>query len=113
MTRLMIVASMVALAVISGCNSKSAHNSARYNFDGGRYLIEVETDGPTDTVVNSQFADHGKGKELVEINWGESMELRIEEGKLTVNGKDRGTLAKGDRIKINSAGKVLVNSTER
>lgn len=115
MSRLMIVASAMALAMLSGCGSKPTPVSAQYNFDSGRYLVEVETDGPTSSAVNSHFTDNGNGKveELVEITWGNSMKLRIENGKLTVNGKDLGTLTKGDRIKINSAGKLLVNGAER
>jgi hypothetical protein len=107
----------LAAALLAGCGSQSkpVPMSAHYNFDSGRYRIEVVTEGPTGSSINSHFTDDGRGTvdELVEITHGDSLKLRIENGKLTVNGKDRGALAKGDRIKVDAAGRVLVNDVER
>src|SRR5262245_54561908 len=117
MCRYSFVVAFLAAALLAGCSSKlkPVLSSASYNFESGRYLITVETEGPTGSSVKTHFADDGKGKveELVEITWGDSRELRIENGKLTINGKDRGTLTKGDRIRIDASGRVLVNGAER
>ena len=82
---------------------------------GGRYYVEVETPAPGIASFNNPLTDDGKGKaeEPFEFTSGSSGKVRIEGGKLTVDGKDRGTVASGDRIKVTTRGKVLVNDTER
>jgi hypothetical protein len=86
-----------------------------FNVYGGRYSVEVEVTAPGIASFNNPLTDDGKGKveEPFEFTSGPSGKLRIEDGKLTVNGKDRGTLASGDRITVTARGKVLVNDTER
>jgi hypothetical protein len=104
-----------AVVILTGCRGNPAPVTAQYNFHDGRYLVEVETVGQGVSSQSSHFTEDGQGNvtEEVEIRWGDSKGLRIENGKLTVNGQDRGTLAKGDRIKVDASGKVLVNGVER
>ncbi|HVK15930.1 MAG TPA: hypothetical protein VM533_03215 [Fimbriiglobus sp.] len=63
------------------------------------------------------FRSAGEGKgvtgEVCDFAWGGSRRLRIEDGKLTVEGADRGTLQPGDRITITADGQVLVNGSSR
>jgi hypothetical protein len=44
---------------------------------------------------------------------GTEQRVRINNGAITVNGVDYGTIKKGDRIKRTVDGKILVNETER
>jgi hypothetical protein len=52
-------------------------------------------------------------KELYDFSWGDTHQLRIEDGKMTVDGTERGLLQPGDRIKITATGAILVNGTRR
>jgi hypothetical protein len=52
-------------------------------------------------------------KELYDFSWGGTHQLRIEDGKLTVDGTEQGMLQPGDRITITAAGDVLVNGSKR
>ena len=117
MARHSIALFLLVLAVLSGCDSKPTPVpvSGKSIFNTGRYTMEVETEGAVGSSVNFHFTDDGKGNidELVELSWGDSIKLRIVNGKLTVNGVDRGTLSKGDRIKVDSKGTILVNGAER
>jgi hypothetical protein len=117
MARHSIALFLFVLAVLSGCDSKLTPVPVKgwSSFHTGRYTMEVETEGLVGSSVNFHFTDDGKGNidELVELSWGDSIKLRIVNGKLTINGVDRGTLSKEDRIKVDSTGKVLVNGAER
>ena len=109
-------ATVLVVALSVGCSSKPNAGPQIIAFETEQYSFEVESRGPGEPIVNSRYPygdPDGKPKELITISWGDEQKLRIEIGKLTVNGKDRGMLAKGDRIKLEASGRVLVNGTER
>jgi hypothetical protein len=111
-----LAATIFSLALLVGCNSKPKAVPKIVALETEQYSFEVESRGPGEPIVSSRSphgAPDGKLQELVEISWGDEQKLRIEIGKLTVNAKDRGTLAKGDRIKLEVSGRVLVNGIER
>lgn len=111
-----LAATFLALALSVGCNSQSKAVPKIVAFATEQYSFEVESRGPGEPIVSSRSphgAPDGQLKELIEISWGDEQKLRIEIGKLTVNGKDRGMLSQGDRIKLEVSGRVLVNGTER
>jgi len=87
---------------------------AKHDLNGGRYVIECEDTGGGSS-LSFRSASDGKGVtgEVYDFAWGGSRRLRIEDGKLTVDGADRGTLQPGDRITITVDGQVLVNGSNR
>jgi len=112
-----LAATSLALSLLIGCNSKPKAVPKIVAFETEQYTFEVESRGPGEPIVSSRSphgAPDGPLKELIEISWGDGQKLRIEIGKLTVNGKDRGMLSKGDRIKLEGAcQKSCVRGRER
>lgn len=105
----------VSLALfVAGCGQPSPTSFARYELDGGRYLIEIDNTGSGSTL---NFHSRGEGTtvtdEKYDLTWDNSRRLQIVNGALTIDGIERGTLQHGDRIHINSSGEVLVNGTTR
>ena len=87
-------------------------NWARYDI-GGMYHFEIERVGNFDTSVKFEFKSEGaEQREFVEIV-SDGKTIRIENGKLSVNGKDAGRVQKKDRIMIKRDGAVLVNGKKR
>jgi hypothetical protein len=88
--------------------------STRHVVDGGRYIIELQgASGGSEMKIYS----HSKGKAVTEerheLTWGPNGSLKIDNGRLTLNGKPHGALEPGDKIYIRSDGSVLVNGAER
>lgn len=115
MIRHVLVYSVVCV-LLAGCGGGSppSRSYANYDLAGGRYFIDCE-----DTGVGSslKFKSTSEGtavtKELYEFSWGGTHQLRIEDGKLTVDGTERGMLEPGDRITIKASGQLLVNGSKR
>jgi hypothetical protein len=109
MGRRTLASCLFALLLIAGCRPGATNTSTGVYADG-RYTIEVEGNHS----INSHTTDDGAGnvEELVELTCGATA-MKIVNGKLTVNGADRGTLQPKDRIRVTSDGKVYVNGVER
>ena len=111
-----VLACFVFCVLFAGCGvgSPSAGTYAKYDLAGGRYFLDCEDTGGGSSL---KFASTSEGmvvtKELYVFSWGDTHQLRIEDGKLTVDGADRGTLQPGDRITIRASGELLVNGSQR
>jgi hypothetical protein len=75
------------------------------------YLIEYEYDPATQHVHQSN--PDRDGKEYVGVIVQGHYSVIIDGGELTVNREPRGTVRKGDRIKVTLGRRVWVNGTER
>lgn len=115
MIRQLLIYSVVCL-LCAGCGggSSSAPSYAKFDLAGGRYFIDCEDTGDGSS-LNFESTSEGMvvTKELYEFTWGGTHQLRIEDGRLTVDGNERGTLEPGDRITIKASGDLLVNGTQR
>jgi hypothetical protein len=111
-----VVAYSVICLLFVGCGrvSPPPHAFAKHELNGGRYFIDCEdTGGGSSLSFSSTSEGQVVKKELYDFSWGGTNQLRIEDGKLTVDGTERGTLQRGDRITITAAGDVLVNGSKR
>lgn len=110
------LAFFIVCVLFAGCDvgSPPARTYARHDLAGGRYFLDCEDTGGGSSL---KFTSTSDGmvvtKELYEFSWGDTHRLRIEDGKLTVDGADRGSLAPGDRITITASGDLLVNGSLR
>ena len=73
---------------------------------GVTILLPVEKKSPTEVMTSAS----GDGKFSYSSS---SVNVSIDGGKLTVDGKDYGTSAAGDKVDLRNKGKVLVNGAER
>lgn len=100
--------------LLSSCDPSPHQSFAKYDLGGGRYYIEIED---TQGGVSLKFHSKSEGEvvtgERYDLSWGKSHQLRIDDGKLTVNGVDSGTLQPGDRIVAKVNGDILVNGAKR
>jgi hypothetical protein len=108
-----IVSVMVLLS--SGCGGKSTTartQSSTHSLAG--YVFSFEYPEGTTVQTEGHRNDDGKGTldEDITTTCGEQV-LKIVNGKLTLNGEDRGTVKQGDVIKLRSDGKVWVNQEPR
>lgn len=79
----------------------------------GKYVIEIETVGSTGfktSVFSSQSGD--EVTQRAEYEW-EGNSLKLDNGKLTFNGQDCGTLEDKDQIQVDAKGKLTVNGKPR
>jgi len=103
---------LVVCALLIGCGGGSAPSPsyAKYDLADGRYYIDCQDTGPGSSLkFNSTSEGTVVTNELYEFSWGGTHQLRIEDGRLSVDGTERGTLQPGARITITAAGDVLVN----
>jgi hypothetical protein len=84
---------------------------------GYTFLLERSGDGPSAVEGHRNSTREADGKET---NLDEDITIicgaataRIVNGKLTAGDKDRGTVKPGDKITLNSSGKLSVNEMER
>ena len=115
MIRHVLLYSVVCVLFVGcGWGSPPPHSYAKYDLAGGRYFIDCEDTGGGSSL---SFQSTSEGtvitNELYEFSWGDAHQLRIEDGKLTVDGMDRGMLQPGDRITIKASGQLLVNGSMR
>lgn len=99
----------------TGCGQSTPPPSyAKYDLGGGRYFVEIEN---TEGGASLKFNSHGEGavvtEESYDFSWGKSHHLRIDNGKLTIDGADGGLLQPGDKIVVNLLGETFVNGTKR
>ena len=115
----LVVACCVLCFLFVGCGRVSPppqrpRTFAKHDLDGGRYFIECEDTGSGSSL---SFRTTSEGMnvtgETYDFSWGDTRRLRIEEGRLTVDGAERGQLEPGDRITITAAGEILVNGSKR
>jgi hypothetical protein len=96
-----------------GCQP-AATPFAKYDLGDGRYNVEIEDTGGNSSM---NFESHSEGTDVIaerfNVSWGAAQQLVIENGKLSMNGEDRGTLEPGDQIVINKAGELRVNGQQR
>jgi hypothetical protein len=105
----------VLLLLLSGCGGKSTTpqtQSSTHNFAG--YVFSFEHPEGTTVKTEGHRSNDEKGTvdEDITATCGGQV-LKIVNGKLTLNGEDRGTVKQGDKIKLQSAGKVWVNQELR
>jgi hypothetical protein len=94
---------VVSVLFLSGCLSMEASVPAVAPVKtGSGYTLEIRRANGTATVQGRNFM----------IN-RDNVSLELQDGKLTVNGKDMGAIAEGSTIAINEEGVVLVNGEER
>ncbi len=107
--------SLFLCLLATGCGpSTSLPSYAKYDLDGGRYFVEIEnTQGGASLHSNSRGEGKVVTEEFYDFSWGKSHHLRIENGKLTIDGADGGELKPGDRIVVKSSGETFVNGTKR
>ena len=108
------IAGAILCLLLSSCHQSSLKSFAKYDLGGGRYYVEIEdTQGGT----SLKFDSHSEGKVVMEeqydLSWGKSHQLRIENGKLAIDGVDFGGLQPGDRIIAKVNGDILVNGAKR
>jgi hypothetical protein len=104
----------VALLLFAGCSrSLEAKNQTAHITSLGYDFVFEYPEG-TSIKLEGRRQDDGKGKNTEDITTtcGQQI-LRIVDGKLTLNGEDRGTVKPEDSIKLTSAGKLWVNQQSR
>ena len=101
--------------LFAGCGGGSPlPRPAKYELAGGRYFIDCEDTGRSSSLTfNSSSEGKVITRELYEFSWDSTHQLRIEDGKLTVDGTERGTLEPGDRITIRASSDIFVNGSKR
>jgi hypothetical protein len=87
-------------AVLLACASLSLHGCGS---GGGGNNITVSDDGNNITTV-------GGGNAKMVIN---GVTVEIKDGRIWVDGKDRGPIQKGDSVVLKADGKVYVNNEKR
>ena len=109
-----IVAVVLFSLLPAGCNREppvpATHN---YDLFGGRYFVDIETVGSfsmSNNVTNRQEGD--KSVQLAEYKW-QGHSLRLDNGKLTFDGKDYGSLKDGDRVRVDKDGRLSINGTQQ
>lgn len=75
------------------------------------YVIEYETDPATEHIHQSN--PDRDGKEYVGVVVQGDYSVMILDGTVTVNRQPRGTVKKGDRLKVSLDGRLWVNGVER
>lgn len=91
------------LILFTGCTTYTAETRT---YDAGNYTIEYECLS-TGTVSTSAEIDNGKEKVRVAVKG--LYELLIENGNLSLDGKQLGKVKKGDKIKVTRDKTVTVN----
>ena len=95
------IQSIILMLMLSGCEFKASINSGEeLNGEGITFLV------PNETSSSSQ----GTGGITYD---SVTVKAKTDGKKLTVDGKDYGTLSTGDKVDFREKGKVLVNGTER
>ena len=81
---------------------------------GGVYELEIEKVKGTDPMLVARETKVGDGsvEYFLDCKAGPNRFI-FEKGALTFNGKDYGTLQRGDKLKLTLAGKLYVNGSER
>lgn len=103
------------LGLAAGCDRPSGGSFVNLDLGGGRYYLDVpDTGGGSSLRCNSQGEGTKVVSERYDFSWARGARaLSIVDGKLSVDGSDRGTLQPGDRITVTPAGDVLVNGKKR
>lgn len=79
------------------------------------YNVEYEYPSGSSGSVSSNQSQRPDGRRVEEltVEVAGRYTLKIADGKVTLNGADRGTVKQGDRIKVTADGKLLVNDAPR
>lgn len=106
----------VVLSLASGCGRPSApeakQQTANVTFVGYNFIFDYPPGTPIKTEGSRSSDGKGNDKEDITAACGDQV-LRIVNGKMTLNGSDRGTVKEKDVIKLSSTGKVWVNDKPR
>ena len=104
--------------MVAGCDQTPAQPESRnarvtfckyeFNFDPERSL---NVEGHRDSIRDANGAET-KLDEDITIQYG-NLIAKIVNGKLTVDGKDQGTVKPGDRFTLIASGKLSLNDVQR
>ena len=85
-----------------------------YFIDNGGYFVQIDDTGKG-SKLNTKSVGEGTitTRARHEIEWGDERSMVIEDGALTIDGKDRGRIERGARIHVLANGDVLVNDAKR
>ena len=105
----------VAVALAIGCNRPAPGPqipAADVSYQGYHFVLEAPESKEFKT--EGQRRDDGRGHvtEDITVTCGTKV-VRIVDGKLTLNGADRGAVKPGDTIKVDAAARVWVNQQPR
>lgn len=112
MPRISAVAILFVLLFV-GCGQVAAVPAIHKYEPFGRYVVEIESVGSYSfktSLVNRQSGD--EVTQLAEYAWGNNT-IKLDNGKLTFNGQECGTLEDKDLIKVDAKGRLTVNGKER
>jgi hypothetical protein len=98
---------VIVLGIGQGCGTKSTTDEASLVFYQVRFDLPWKVDPKQ--MVASRPRPPAVGFTLSSGNWA----LGYLNGRLTLNGKDYGTVKAGDSVKVTQDGKVFVNGEER
>ncbi len=113
MYRAFVAVAFVSL-LLAGCPREPPVPATHsYDLFGGKYFVDIETVGSfsiSNTVRNGE--QDGEKVERAEYGWG-GHALKIDQGRLTFDGKDCGTLKEGDRVRVDKDGRLSVNGARQ
>jgi hypothetical protein len=102
-----VVGLLLAAALAAGCSRSNPTPTAAApgpeSAVGPSYSYEVRGEGAV---------SHGTASEPLSVSAGKNA-LTIKDGRLTVNGKDYGTVKSGDSIVVDRDGQVSINGAKR
>ena len=107
---------LVTLLLLAGCAPKTSAPASyvRYTIGENRYFLEVEnTQGSSSLTFNSKSSGTKVDEEHYDLSWGKGQSLKIDNGKLQVNGINYGEISPGAKIVVKGDGKLLINGEER
>lgn len=108
---------LTAWAVLCGCSRQPPAPTSTVTWYGYTIVFDGQFDGPFSHNGHRNSTRGADGKEAqveeeITATFG-THTAKIQNGKLTAEGKDRGAVKPGDTIRLTPAGRVFVNDVER